>query len=166
MSSVRDSSLLSISATVTSQQRQPAHVHHVTGVNETGTGSLLEDLNKEQAILHLPITAFLALLMSFGVAGNACVIYVYRTRFRKTAGSYFIMVLSVLDLVNSGVCLPWEIYDLSNSYFQTEAVLCKMARFITTAVYINAGLVLVCVAFSRYIVLLLLLLVVVVVVFW
>ncbi|XP_012942200.1 galanin-like G-protein coupled receptor npr-9 [Aplysia californica] len=131
----------------------------ITGSSESApsssndTSSLLADLNHEQAILQLPITAFLTLLMSFGVTGNACVIYVYRTRFRKTSGSYFIMILAILDLLNSGLCIPWEIYVLSNSYLQDHPVLCRVARFVATFVYISAGLILVCVAFSRLVVL-------------
>ncbi|GFS04205.1 orexin receptor type 2 [Elysia marginata] len=110
----------------------------------------LTSLNGEQAILNLPITSFLLLVALLGTAGNTCVVYVYRTRFRKNSGSYFIMALAVLDLLNSAICLPWEIYTLSNPYKNDLPVLCKVARFVVTVTYISAALILVCVAFSRY----------------
>ena len=109
----------------------------------------LSALNGEQAILNLPITSFLLFVALLGTAGNTCVVYVYRTRFRKNSGSYFIMALSVLDLLNSALCLPWEIYTLSNPYRNDLPILCKVARFLVTVVYLSAALTLVCVAFSR-----------------
>ncbi|GFN74410.1 orexin receptor type 2 [Plakobranchus ocellatus] len=110
----------------------------------------LGDLNGEQAILNLPVISVLMLLAILGTAGNTCVVYVYRTRFRKNSGSYFIMALAILDLLNSALCLPWEIYTLSNPYKNDLPVLCKLARFLVTFVYLSAALILVCVAFSRY----------------
>ena len=110
----------------------------------------LTSLNGEQAILNLPITSFLLLIAVLGTAGNTCVVYVYRTRSRKNSGSYFIMALAILDLLNSALCLPWEIYTLSNPYKNDFPVLCKVARFFVTVVYLSAALTLVCVAFSRW----------------
>ncbi|RUS78270.1 hypothetical protein EGW08_013961 [Elysia chlorotica] len=111
----------------------------------------LTSLNGEQAILNLPIISFLLLVAVLGTAGNTCVVYVYRARFRKNSGSYFIMALAILDLLNSALCLPWEIYILSNPYNNDfPIIICKVARFLVTVVYLSAALTLVCVAFSRF----------------
>lgn len=113
------------------------------------TAEILDELNRKQAILHLPLIFFLALLMLVGVNGNICVIYVYRTRFRKTAGSYFIMVLALIDLATSGICISWEIFRLSSPYKNQSVLACKVARFLQSFLYLSAALLLVCVAFSR-----------------
>ena len=112
---------LSVSA---SQARDP---YGTTDVDDNVT-AILRELEAEHRLFNIPIITFLVFLAGFGISGNVCVLHVYRTRFRKTAGSFFIMALAVLDLLSAALCVPFDIFDLSYPYTHPAPVACRIFR--------------------------------------
>ncbi|XP_076449270.1 orexin receptor type 2-like [Babylonia areolata] len=112
--------------------------------------TILRVLEAEHRLFNIPIITFLVFLAGFGISGNVCVLHVYRTRYRKTAGSFFIMALAVLDLTSASLCVPFDIFDLSYPYTLPAPVACRIFRFLEYCTTVAAGLTLTCVAFSRY----------------
>ncbi|KAK7114409.1 dopamine D2-like receptor [Littorina saxatilis] len=135
------------SLTVSASQ---ARDHYVSTEADDNLTAILRELEWEHRLFNTPIITFLVFLASFGISGNLCVLHVYRTRFRKTAGSFFIMSLAVMDFVSATLCIPFDIFDLSYPYTHPAPVACRIFRFIEYFTTVAAGLTLTCVAFSRY----------------
>lgn len=100
----------------------------VVAAGDDNVTTILHQLNRERRLFNLPIIVFLVFLAGFGVSGDVCVLHVYRTRFRKTAGSFFITALAVLDLVSSVFCVPFDIFDLCFPYIYAAPVACRIFR--------------------------------------
>ena len=122
-SNLRVPSLDSLSVSA-SQERD----YHVTIDADDNVAAILQELEVEHRLFNIPIITFLVFLAGFGILGNVCVLHVYRTRFRKTAGSFFIMALAVLDLLSAVLCIPFDIFDLSYPYTHPAPVACRIFR--------------------------------------
>ena len=105
-----------------------ARDRYVTADADDNVTAVLQVLEVEHRLFNIPIITFLVFLAGFGISGNVCVLHVYRTRFRKTAGSFFIMALAVLDLLSAALCVPFDILDLSYPYPHPAPVACRIFR--------------------------------------
>ena len=113
------------SLSVSASQASDADISTEADDNVTAILQLLEE---EHRLFNVPIITFLVFMAGFGISGNVCVLHVYRTRFRKTAGSFFIMALAVLDLISAALCVPFDIFDLSFPYTHPAPVACRIFR--------------------------------------
>ncbi|GFO07471.1 alpha-2 adrenergic receptor [Plakobranchus ocellatus] len=124
-----------------------------SGANATSEAELrklLERLNYERMLAHIPAMVLVSLLMLIGVVGNTLVVYVYRRRFKKTSSNYFILTMAVFDLLACLIGMPVELYDLNNPYTFYSTVGCKLLRGCETFTIYGSAVVLLEIAFDRY----------------
>ncbi|XP_071080016.1 alpha-2C adrenergic receptor-like [Haliotis cracherodii] len=118
--------------------------HHV--LNATPT---IDQLNDERRLFQQPVVVTLGVIMVAAIFGNVLVIYVYLSK-KMTPSYFFILLLAAGDLINSTLCIPFQMFDLSNPYKYPVPVACKIFRFLETVVNTWCGLILMCIAFDRY----------------
>ena len=118
---------MSISAFHVREQFSRSHINNSTDVVDHVTVLLLE-LEAQRRRFNSPVLFFMFILAVVGVLGNVCVLFVYRVRFTKTSGNFFIMTLAVLDLLSSCLCVPFDLYDLSFPYTQSSSIACRLFR--------------------------------------
>ncbi|XP_067680177.1 alpha-2C adrenergic receptor-like [Haliotis asinina] len=118
--------------------------HQVLNVTPT-----IDQLNYERRLFQQPVVVTLGVIMVAAIFGNVLVIYVYWSK-KMTPSYFFILLLAVGDLINSSLCIPFQMFDLSNPYKYPVPVACKIFRFLETVVNTWCGLILMCIAFDRY----------------
>ena len=107
-------------------------------------------LNKEFAMLMVPVELLMGVLMTVGILGNTLVLIVYILRIRKTTAQNYIVYLAAIDLLACVVIHPYVIYKLFNNYNQTWTVACKIFEFIVHTSLALSGLTLMVIAVDRY----------------
>ena len=107
-------------------------------------------LNKEFAMLMVPVELLMGVLMLVGILGNTLVLIVYILRKRKTTAQNYIVYLAAIDLLACVVIHPYVIYKLFNNYNQTWTVACKIFEFIVHTSLALSGLTLMVIAVDRY----------------
>ena len=60
---------------------------------------LVEEINDSQAMLMLPVTLFMVILMLVGFCGNLIVVVVFVIKKNKSIANYFMLSLGVIDLM-------------------------------------------------------------------
>ena len=121
--------------------------HLITQYNNL---SLIIHLNEKKALFLLPVTMLMAAITLFGFIGNSFVCYIYRTKFKKSTGNFFIVALSVLDILSCAIACPFEIFDMVNPFFTGNIVCCKILRCIELILNSAAGVMLVSIASDRH----------------
>ena len=111
---------------------------------------ILEDLNYQRMLAHIPAMVMVSFLMLIGLVGNSLVVYVYKRRFKKTSSNYFILTMAVFDLLACLIGMPTELYDLSNPYTFYSTVSCKLLRGCQAFTVYGSAVVLVEIAFDRF----------------
>ncbi|RUS77090.1 hypothetical protein EGW08_015145 [Elysia chlorotica] len=111
---------------------------------------ILEDLNYQRMLAHIPAMVMVSFLMLIGLVGNSLVVYVYKRRFKKTSSNYFIMTMAVFDLLACLIGMPTELYDLSNPYTFYSTMNCKLLRGCQAFTVYGSSVVLVEIAFDRF----------------
>ncbi|XP_033744556.1 orexin receptor type 2-like [Pecten maximus] len=112
---------------------------------------LLEALNDDKALLFLPVIIFVAFLMLTGVIGNILVIYVYCRKYKSRSSNYFIVAMAVFDLLSSTICMPIDIYDVRFHYTFYSALACKLFRYSQNVTTFGSVIILIEIAFDRYV---------------
>ena len=107
-------------------------------------------LNKEFAMLMVPVELLMGVLMTVGILGNTLVLIVYILRKRKTTAQNYIVYLAAIDLLACVVIHPYVIYKLFNNYNQTWTIACKIFEFIVHTSLALSGLTLMVIAVDRY----------------
>lgn len=110
----------------------------------------LQELNDALVELHVPAIVFVSVCMVIGVVGNCMVIYVYKTKFRRSNHRYFILFVAVMDLLACVTGMPFLIASLRLPYLITSIVACKVLRYFHYFVNNSAGLLLVVVSVERF----------------
>jgi len=95
------------------------------------------------------LTAVLSLLFIFGTFGNIVVICVFSRSFIKHTSTYFILTLSVVDLVICTVVLPGVLINNWAYPFKVDAV-CKVWEFVRSSTIPISALTLMAIALDRY----------------
>lgn len=129
-----------------------------TAVNETmlssvhlqKTQALLQSQSDGKALLFLPVIVFMVILMIIGVIGNAIVIYIYWFRYPSRSSNCFFITMAVFDLLACAIGMPIDIYDLRNHYTFYSAVACKLFRYVECITTYGSSIILVEIAFDRY----------------
>lgn len=115
--------------------------------NKTWT---LDELSKIKAAHLVPAVLYLCLLMVVGILGNACVLIIFYFRFSASTHRTFILVLAFYDFMACTLGAPWTIVESFFAYNYTDAVSCKIFRFILYYTCIASSLTLVLIAFERH----------------
>ena len=119
-------------------------------VNTSCWNKEIHRLNKEFAMLMVPVELLMGFLMIVGIIGNTLVLIVYILLKRKTTAQNYIVYLSAIDLLACVVIHPYVIYKLFNNYNQTWTVTCKIFEFIVHTSLALSGLTLMVIAVDRY----------------
>lgn len=111
---------------------------------------LLQHLSDEKALLFLPVIIFMALLMVVGVLGNLLVLYIYCFRFPSRSANCFFITMAIFNLLASAIGMPIDIYDVRNHYTFHISIVCKIFRYVENIVTYGSAIILVEIAFDRY----------------
>ncbi|XP_060079397.1 orexin receptor type 2-like [Ylistrum balloti] len=112
---------------------------------------LLDTLNDEKALLYLPVIIFVAFLMVTGVIGNILVIYVYCCKYQSRSSNHFIVSMAAFDLLSSLICMPIDIYDVRFHYTFYSVWACKLFRYSQNVTTFGSVIILIEIAFDRYV---------------
>ena len=110
----------------------------------------LRELNDALAKLHLPAIVYVILSIVIGLIGNTMVIYVYKTKFRRSNHRYFILFVAILDILACMTGMPFLVYSLRFPYLMESVVGCKVLRTFHYFVNNSAGLLLVVISVERF----------------
>ncbi|KAL4237564.1 hypothetical protein ACF0H5_002278 [Mactra antiquata] len=110
----------------------------------------IEELNFEEAKLHVGGVVFVAILMFVGFVGNLHVLIVYTFFMKPSNHRIFILVLGTLDFITCIIGMPFIIVDLRNPLTFTLSSACKILRFINYFICSASALTLIIIATDRY----------------
>ncbi|KAL3876910.1 hypothetical protein ACJMK2_034691 [Sinanodonta woodiana] len=97
------------------------------------------------------LTILLVAIMVTSLVGNSLVVLTFITnRHMRSTTNVFIVSLAVSDLTFTVTCIPQNIGDVLNNYWQFGRVGCKMIPFVTNFTVACSSLTLCCVAIDRY----------------
>lgn len=110
----------------------------------------LDQLNTEEVTKRFGGIIFVAFLALIGIVGNAHVLYIYGTKFKKNNQRIFILLLAWLDLFTCAICMPFIIVDLLFPLKFESGIFCKVLRCTNYFVVGSAAFVLVAIAIERH----------------
>lgn len=110
----------------------------------------LAELNDALARLHIPAILFVVCCIILGLIGNSMVIYVYKTKFRRSNHRYFILFIGVMDLLACMTGMPFLVASLRYPYLISSIVACKVLRYFHYFVNNSSGLLLVVISIERF----------------
>ena len=111
---------------------------------------ILGMMNKTQFQILTPSFILASVLLVIGLPGNLLAFVVYLTKMKRNTASYFIMALTLSDLINCVFSLPVELYLIANFWTFDHPVLCKLSRFLTASMNNTSSFVLVVIAVERF----------------
>ncbi|XP_014777073.1 neuropeptide FF receptor 2 [Octopus bimaculoides] len=119
--------------------------------NESTT-NWIEEINMTMVMYNAPALTYSFLTLIIGGIGNGLIAYVYGRSMKKktTPMNYFIMILSLLNLVTCSTVIPLMIlYDFMPVLFVSD-VACKILRYIYNLTMLASSFTLVAIAVDRY----------------
>ena len=120
-------------------------------MNNSSYSISLNDWNYSIASKLILNAVILMLYLVIGIIGNSIVIYVHIRRMKSnTDGSYFIPALAITDLLAGMSNTCFELSKILHSVTYTNDLLCKTLWFVTKSTASAASLLLVVIAFQRY----------------
>ena len=120
------------------------------GELQTNNASLVQIMNDEMIQLLIPALVYITLIMVLGLFGNAFVCYYYTFKEKKSTNTFFIVVLSLYDLLACFITMPTEIATITLYYTFVDNIACKILRFVNIFLEIASILRLVGIASDRY----------------
>ncbi|XP_029642708.1 olfactory receptor 1444-like [Octopus sinensis] len=93
--------------------------------DDTENNITIEELNRQQVLIRLPFTIFLALTMTIGFVGNILTIYVYGFRLKFSPTYFFVVMLAFVDLIICACVIPARIVQNIYPLMTTWDILCK-----------------------------------------
>ena len=127
-----------------------SYVRELGKNDHTDIDSLVHNMNADKVRLFIPVVVFVSLMMVLGLLGNAFVCYFYTFKEKKSTNTFFIVVLSVYDLLTCFITMPTDIATLVLYYTFVDNVACKTLRFVNYVLIIASILTLVVIATDRY----------------
>lgn len=111
-----------------------------------------EALSEKLAKNILPVTYFVGILGIFGIAGNACVLYVYKYKYQTCNFRTFVICLATTDFVSCLFVFPCEIagHRIWFSYPETAAWFCKLKSTIYPITVLTCSLTLLFISVDRF----------------
>jgi len=125
-------------------------VHELDENEHTDIGSLVDNMNDDTVRMFIPVVVFVSLIMVLGLCGNAFVCYFYTFKEKKSTNTFFIVVLSVYDLLTCLFTMPAEIAIVALYYTFGDDIACKSMRFMNFVLAIASVLTLITIATDRY----------------
>lgn len=110
-----------------------------------------ERFNQITFYLRIPALVFLCIVLPIGIFGNACVIYIYGFRLKKSNVFFFITLLACSDITSCLFVIPLEMYRIHNYYAYPLDATCRLQSYVLFASYINSTLLLLIISIERYI---------------
>ncbi|XP_062621704.1 orexin receptor type 2-like [Saccostrea cucullata] len=110
----------------------------------------LDTLNDEMASSFSPLIAVLALFLIFGTFGNMVVLFVYGNNTKKFSSDYFIICLSMHDLLITIIGIPTEILDLRYPIIFSLVSVCKVLKGLQGASLMTSSTILLSITLDRY----------------
>ena len=98
----------------------------------------------------IALTTMLSLLSVIGSVGNTLVILVFKSKQEKLVSTFYILVLSVVDLTTCLFIIPFTIYMENVRFRLSSDVACKFYQFLITSNIPFSALIMVAIAFDRY----------------
>ena len=96
------------------------------------------------------IFIFLTTISICGTIGNSIVAFVYFQKKDKQTSSFFVLLLSINDLVICCILLPFTIYMEKIQFLTDNLYFCKTFFFLTTTIVPSSSLLMLALAFDRY----------------
>ena len=115
-----------------------------------GPDALVQEISNDKARALIPFTAYVCFLMSVGLIGNSWVFYYYGFKAKKTANSFFIVILAVYDLVACAIVMPADIVRVSMYFTFENTLACKILRCATFFAAYASMFTLVAIASDRF----------------
>ena len=109
-----------------------------------------EDLSEEMKITVLPVTILIGIEACLGIAGNIFILLIYSLRYRRCNFKYFVLCMSLIDLISCLTTLPGEIYSQLYWYSYKYEWICKTKSYFNVFVVWNSALALLLLAYDRY----------------
>ncbi|XP_052251181.1 D(2) dopamine receptor A-like [Dreissena polymorpha] len=126
-------------------------MYNQTGsIQSNATFLLIENENDQQRVLYLPTLVILVILMMIGLLGNACVVVVYKLKFKRSSARVYIISLALADMSVCLVGLPYHIIDLTYPFNYQSFVTCKILSFLISSCTLSSILILLVVGLDRY----------------
>ncbi|KAK6959822.1 cholecystokinin receptor type A [Biomphalaria glabrata] len=108
------------------------------------------ELQLEKNLALVPTFIYLASLFIMGVIGNPLIILVYSREKKKTATTYFIVSIAVVDLIATLITLPVTFYVNFRSLDMDNIYVCKLYFFVNFTNATISTFLLLAVAVVRY----------------
>jgi hypothetical protein len=113
--------------------------------------ALIKSINAKMAKLLIPATIYASTMMVLGLVGNLMVCYYYGFKTKRTANTFFIIILAIYDIIVCVVFMPTEIADIQLFYTSFDSgVLCKLLRFVNNFAVIGSIFTLISIAVDRF----------------
>ena len=96
------------------------------------------------------IFIFLTTISTIGTIGNSIVAIVYFKKKDKETSTFFVLLLSLNDLIICCILLPLTIYMEKIQFLTENLYFCKTFFFLTTTIVPSSSLLMLALAFDRY----------------
>jgi len=117
---------------------------------QADNGSLIKIMNDDMVQLLIPVVVYISLIMVLGLFGNAFVCYYYTFKEQKSTNTFFIVVLSVYDLLSCFITMPTEVAVIALYYTFVDDLACKTLRFVNMILLTASILTLIAIATDRF----------------
>ena len=113
-------------------------------------GSLVHIMNDQMVRVLMPAVIYISLMMILSLVGNVFVCYYYTFKEKRSPNTFFIVVLSVYDLLTCLITMPTDIATMTLYYTFVNDHACRILRFVNFSLAIASILTLVAIATDRY----------------
>jgi len=120
------------------------------GNGQAGNSSLVQLMNDEIVRVLMPVVIYISLVMAVGLIGNALVCYYYTFKESMSPNTFFIILLSVNDLITCAVSMPTDIAVISLYYTFENNLACKITRFVNHFTTLASLMTLGAIAVNRF----------------
>ncbi|XP_052251182.1 cholecystokinin receptor type A-like isoform X1 [Dreissena polymorpha] len=115
--------------------------------SENATMNKLNDLELTK---YIPSLVSLVILMLIGIVGNACVVVVYKLKFKRSSVRVYIISLALADMSVCLIGLPYHIIDLTHPVNYHSVLACKSLSYLIAACNLSSVFILLVAGLDRY----------------
>ncbi|XP_060569516.1 orexin receptor type 2-like [Ruditapes philippinarum] len=124
-------------------------VHEMITAETTMNVNIVQ-LNATELLKYLPVTIILLIIMCVGIAGNILVIYIYKSKFKRSSARVYILSLAFADLTVCIFGIPYHVLDLTQILTYPNKYLCKVFSYFIGACTFSSIFILLVVGLDRY----------------
>ena len=120
----------------------------MASVNESEmTIEALNAIDNDKYVLTL---VALLVIIAFGMIGNGFVIYIYKTKFKRSSARVYIISLALADLSVCVIGVPYHVLDLTFSANFPSRVTCQLLSFLIGSCTLSSIFILLVVGLDRF----------------